>query len=65
MKKEKIKKEICCPLCKSAEKKFVSISIKDGPIVYGGRNSRTELANYFVCQNCGIMYVNLFPDLDN
>jgi hypothetical protein len=48
-----------CPLCYSKSKHFKTIKIKNGPIVYGGNNSKQKLAEYYICLHCGIMYVDL------
>jgi len=48
-----------CPCCKSVKKSPITITHRDGPLVCGGRNSVQKLANYNVCQNCGVMYVDL------
>jgi len=48
-----------CPCCKSVKKSPVTITHRDGPLVCGGHNSVQTLANYNVCQNCGVMYVDL------
>ena len=50
---------LACPCCKSTNKKRNIISQMNGPVVYGGRNSSTVYADYLICQNCGIMYVDL------
>ena len=60
LKQEKERFEnLACPCCKSTNKKRNIISIGNGPVVYGGRNSSTTYADYLICQNCGIMYVDL------
>jgi len=57
---EKIRVEkLKCPCCKSVKKTPVTITHMDGPLVCGGRNSVQKLADYNVCQNCGVMYVDL------
>jgi hypothetical protein len=48
-----------CPCCKSAKKEPVSITHRDGPLVCGGRNHVQTLAQYNICQDCGVMYVDL------
>ena len=48
-----------CPCCKSVKKTPVTITHRDGPLVCGGRNNVEKLADYNVCQNCGVMYVDL------
>jgi transposase-like protein len=49
-----------CPVCTNIQKEKVNISFRNGPVVYGGRNNRsTNLAEYYVCQHCGSMYVDL------
>ena len=48
-----------CPCCKSIKKTPFTIAHRDGPLICGGRNSVQKLADYNVCQNCGVMYVDL------
>jgi hypothetical protein len=50
---------LSCPCCKNTNKKRNIISHMNSPVVYGGRNSSTVHADYLICQNCGIMYVDL------
>jgi len=57
---EKVRIEkLKCPCCKSVKKTPVTITHRDGPLVCGGRNNVEKLADYNVCQNCGVMYVDL------
>ena len=57
---EKVRIEkLKCPCCKSIKKTPVTITHRDGPLVCGGRNNVEKLADYNVCQNCGVMYVDL------
>lgn len=59
-KAEKLRIEkLKCPCCKSIKKSPVCISHRDGPLVCGGRNHVSILAEYNVCQKCGTMYVDL------
>jgi len=51
--------DIKCPCCKSTKKQPVNISVRNGPLVVGGHNSINKLASYIVCQDCGVMYVDL------
>ena len=50
---------LSCPACKGRAKWPMHLSVQNGPIVYGGRNSRTTLADYMVCKRCGCMYVDI------
>ena len=61
LKEEEIRfKNLPCPSCKNKKKEINIISHIDGPTVYGGHNNRAVvLAEYCICQGCGIMYVDL------
>ena len=49
-----------CPCCKSIKKFSITISHHDGQLILGGRNAPAQiLADYNVCQDCGVMYVDL------
>ena len=50
-----------CPVCKSINKEKVTIrQPRTEPLVLGGRNAPIKtLAQYHVCQGCGVMYVDL------
>jgi len=50
-----------CPVCKSTNKEKVTIrQPRTEPLVLGGRNAPIKtLAQYHVCQGCGVMYVDL------
>lgn len=52
-------KNLPCPVCKNKNKDRKRITHMDGPVIYGGRNSVDVLADYLICQNCGVMYVDL------
>ncbi len=54
--KERLK-DLSCPVCKNTDKKHVVIS-KDNGIIGPGYHSRV-LQDYYVCQGCGIMFVDL------
>lgn len=48
-----------CPCCKSTNKSRNIISTSNGPLIYGGRNSSSVHADYLICKDCGVMYVDL------
>jgi len=50
-----------CPVCKSTNKEKVTLrEPRTEPLVLGGRNAPIKtLAQYHVCQGCGVMYVDL------
>lgn len=48
-----------CPACKSKNKKRNIVTYRNGTLIVGGHNSVTKLADHLICQNCGIMYVDL------
>jgi transposase-like protein len=54
---EKRLKSLACPCCKSKERKSVVISKNNG-IIGPGYHSHI-LQEYYVCQNCGVMFVDL------
>ncbi len=56
--KEKIRfNELKCPVCESNNKKEICISENNGVLGPGHRNHIIQ--QYIVCQDCGIMYVDI------
>ena len=61
--KEKVKKEedrvvaMTCPCCKSADKKHNMLSTSNG--VMGPGYSSRIIADYYICQSCGIHYSDM------
>lgn len=58
-KEEQRIKDLKCPCCENTKKQFKRLSFRNGPLVCGGRNSSTTLGEYYICLNCGTMYVDL------
>lgn len=52
---------LACPVCKSLNKKQNTIyERRSEPVVYGGRNAPSKvLSDYCVCQDCGVMFVDI------
>ena len=50
-----------CPCCQKTNKELVTIyEQQDRPTVYGGFNPPAKLlSEYYVCKNCGVMFVDL------
>ena len=50
-----------CPVCKTSVKEHITLhEQRTEPVIYGGRNAPLRtLAEYYVCQGCGTMYVDL------
>ena len=59
MTKKKKVVDLKCPVCKSNDKKHVVLSIMAETPTVGGRCRMREIAEYYVCKTCGVMYVDL------